>query len=666
MQSLFKAISLTGIEFLFLQALGFPRKKFYHEENILENQIIHFSLPFCHARFLKSTNFTLSSLVLALFLSSNVAYAAGEVTIGNNASASPYGVAIGDDANASGSGSGGVAIGGSASVKKNLGIAVGELTEARGESSVVIGAFGIADGKQSVALGANSRAKNDDEVNIGIWSNDGLKLYGTRTLSGLSAGTKDDEAVNKKQLDTAIASISGGVSAADAQKMADTAQSDAVTTANEHTDTEISKVLNSGSSTTKNAFAIGQDATATGEISTATGQNAQATGNGSTATGQAAIATGPGSTATGQNAQAKGKNSVALGANSVADKDNQVSIGQKITDATTGAVSYITRTLSNLTDGTDAHDAVNKGQLDTAKSDAISTANKYTDSSITGLKLDEKLSTADSNAQKYATSAQTAANKHTDDEIGRLDTKAQGYATSAQSEAEKYTDNAKSDAISTANKYTDSSITGLKLDEKLSTADSNAQKYATSAQTAANKYTDDTVSKVNEKALKEANTYTDDTAKKTLKTASENTERRALIAENNAVTRSNTYTDESSSRTLESANTYTNHRATQAENNAVARSNNYTDNRFGELKNQVDRNEKRANGGIAGAMAMTAIPSVPGHNFSFGMAASGYRDQGAIAAGVKANITQDTTVSLNTAWDSGNGVGVAAGFSVGW
>ncbi|EAA7440539.1 hypothetical protein AHX56_24880, partial [Salmonella enterica subsp. enterica] len=203
-------------------------------------------------------------------------------------------------------------------------------------------------------------------------------------------------------------------------------------------------------------------------------------------------------------------------------------------------------------------------------------------------------------------------------------------------------------------------------DDEIGKLDTKAQGYATSAQTAANKYTDDTVSKVNEKALKEANTYTDDTAKKTLKTASENTERRALIAENNAVTRSNTYTDESSSRTLESANTYTNHRATQAENNAVARSNNYTDNRFGELKNQVDRNEKRANGGIAGAMAMTAIPSVPGHNFSFGMAASGYRDQGAIAAGVKANITQDTTVSLNTAWDSGNGVGVAAGFSVGW
>lgn len=179
-------------------------------------------------------------------------------------------------------------------------------------------------------------------------------------------------------------------------------------------------------------------------------------------------------------------------------------------------------------------------------------------------------------------------------------------------------------------------------------------------------YTDDTTSDANAKVLREATTYTDDTAKETLKTANEQTERRAVIAENNAVTRSNTYTDERSSRTLEKANTYTNHQVAQAENNAVTRSNDYTNKRFGELKHQVDRNEKRANGGIAGAMAMTAIPSVPGHNFSFGMAASGYRDQGAVAAGVKANITQDTTVSLNTAWDSGNGVGVAAGFSVGW
>ncbi|EAA7440693.1 hypothetical protein AHX56_25855, partial [Salmonella enterica subsp. enterica] len=234
-----------------------------------------------------------------------------------------------------------------------------------------------------------------------------------------------------------------------------------------------------------------------------------------------------------------------------------------------------------------------------------------------------------------------------DDEIGRLDTKAQGYATSAQSEAEKYTDNAKSDAISTANKYTDSSITGLKLDEKLSTADSNAQKYATSAQTAANK-------------------YTDDTAKKTLKTASENTERRALIAENNAVTRSNTYTDESSSRTLESANTYTNHRATQAENNAVARSNNYTDNRFGELKNQVDRNEKRLNAGIAGVTALSSIPYSSGNKFSYGIGMGNYQNGNAVAAGVQFRVSPSTNVRLNISWDSAGNNATGVGIAGGW
>ncbi|EBP9841868.1 hypothetical protein AHN45_24180 [Salmonella enterica subsp. enterica] len=231
-------------------------------------------------------------------------------------------------------------------------------------------------------------------------------------------------------------------------------------------------------------------------------------------------------------------------------------------------------------------------------------------------------------------------------EISSLDSKAHEYANTAKkdaiTEANKYTDTAKTAAIDVANKYTDSEITTL---------NTKAQGYATAAKS---------------EAVKDANQYSDDTAKETLKSANDYTERRAVVAENNAVTRSNAYTDESSSRTLESANTYTNHRSVQAENNAVARSNAYTDNRFGELKHQVDRNEKRANGGIAGAMAMTAIPSVPGHDFSFGMATSGYRGQGAIAAGVKANITQNTTVSLNTAWDSGNGVGVAAGFSVGW
>ncbi|EMO0764564.1 YadA-like family protein [Salmonella enterica] len=192
--------------------------------------------------------------------------------------------------------------------------------------------------------------------------------------------------------------------------------------------------------------------------------------------------------------------------------------------------------------------------------------------------------------------------------------------------------------MSTANKHTDDEIGKL---------DTKAQGYATSAQNAANK-------------------YTDDTAKKTLKTASENTERRALIAENNAVTRSNTYTDESSSRTLESANTYTNHRATQAENNAVARSNNYTDNRFGELKNQVDRNEKRLNAGIAGVTALSSIPYSSGNKFSYGIGMGNYQNGNAVAAGVQFRVSPSTNVRLNISWDSAGNNATGVGIAGGW
>ncbi|EEF5928759.1 hypothetical protein GKU49_21435, partial [Salmonella enterica] len=510
---------------------GFPRKKFYHEENILENQIIHSSLPFCHARFLKSTNFTLSSLVLALSLYSNIVHAS---EIQSN-DATQYGLLP-----ISAGGSNSVSFGAHTFTGNNS-TAVGQQASA-GHNSTAIGSFSYAnDGSYSTAVGDDARATGDSSTALG---------ERTRATGKFS---------------TAIGSDSKAISS--------------------------------------NSTATGQGSRATGDLSTATGQGAQATGNGSTATGQSAQATGNGSTATGQSAQAKGKNSVALGANSVADKDNQVSIGQKITDATTGAVSYITRTLSNLTDGTDAHDAVNKGQLDTAKASAISEANK-----------------------------------HTDDEIGKLDTKAQGYATTAQSEAEKYTDNAKSDAISTANKHTDDEIGKL---------DTKAQGYATTAQTAANK-------------------YTDDTAKKTLKTASENTERRALIAENNAVTRSNTYTDESSSRTLESANTYTNHRAVQAENNAVARSNTYTDNRFGELRKSLQHTEKRLNAGIAGVTAIASIPYVAENSFSYGIGLGNYQNGKALAAGVQYKTSPNTNIRLNVSWDSAGNTATGVGLSGGW
>ncbi|EAN9926952.1 hypothetical protein EUY51_05135, partial [Salmonella enterica] len=238
-------------------------------------------------------------------------------------------------------------------------------------------------------------------------------------------------------MSTAWGDVSGGVSAEEAQRMADTARDDAVTEAKAHTDTEISKVLESGRSTVRNGFAMGLIAEATGLGSTATGSNtiasglngtatgmaAQATadnstatgagahaeGNSSTATGVHAYATGVGSTATGSLSFARGKNSVALGANAFARKDNEVNIGiwDMAPSGGTAGSQTGTRTLSGLSDGVNSDEAVNKGQLDTAKASAISEANKHTDNEIG--KLDTK-------AQGYATTAQTAANKHTDDE----------------------------------------------------------------------------------------------------------------------------------------------------------------------------------------------------------------------------------------------------------
>ncbi|EBT4615436.1 hypothetical protein CIH63_18045, partial [Salmonella enterica] len=88
-------------------------------------------------------------------------------------------------------------------------------------------------------------------------------------------------------------------------------------------------------------------------------------------------------------------NSVALGFNSTTDRELDVSVGGK----------GVTRTLSNLSDGSEANDAVNVRQLNTAKDDAVTAANKHTDTEIT---------TLDGKAQGYANTAKdnavTAAN----------------------------------------------------------------------------------------------------------------------------------------------------------------------------------------------------------------------------------------------------------------
>ncbi|HGA9038379.1 TPA: YadA-like family protein, partial [Salmonella enterica subsp. enterica serovar Java] len=365
--------------------------------------------------------------------------------------------------------------------------------------------------------------------------------------------------------------------------------------------------------------AIGMNAQAAGTNSTATGNSARAIGHDSTATGVNAYAKGLYSTATGEGTQATGAYSVALGAGSRAKNDNEVNIG-----IWQGVQQIKTRTLSGLADGKNSDEAVNKGQLDSAKAAAISHS-------------DDNLATA---------------KEYTKTEIGNV----QNSITTAKDEA-----------VSKAGENTDTKIKSLNIDNKFSNADQQARQYASKAEDNANKYTDEQIGKIDTSGvLNKARDYTNDTAKQTLKSANENTENRAVVAENNAVTRSNAYTDESSVHTLKSANTYTNHRAEQAENNAVARSNAYTDNRFGELRKNLEHTEKRLNAGIAGVTALSSIPYVAGNKFSYGIGAGTYQNGNAVAAGVQFRVSPSTNVRLNISWDSAGNNATGVGIAGGW
>ncbi|MCX8310788.1 YadA-like family protein [Escherichia coli] len=110
--------------------------------------------------------------------------------------------------------------------------------------------------------------------------------------------------------------------------------------------------------------------------------------------------------------------------------------------------------------------------------------------------------------------------------------------------------------------------------------------------------------------------------------------------------------------TLRAATGYTDMRVNGLERN--------TNKRFAQLKEDIDKNRKRTDADIAGAMAMTGIPSVPGKKVSFGMAMAGYRSEGAVAAGFHFNTSENSAVKVNAAWDTENGAGVSAGMALGW
>ncbi|HFW4799682.1 TPA: YadA C-terminal domain-containing protein [Salmonella enterica subsp. diarizonae serovar 60-67:z35:-] len=113
---------------------------------------------------------------------------------------------------------------------------------------------------------------------------------------------------------------------------------------------------------------------------------------------------------------------------SITDRDNDVSIGGNDPDSG----KSFTRTLSGLSSGTDVHDAINKGQLDSAKAAAIAKAKEYTDNAALE---------ANDNVLKKA-------NSYTDDKAGQTLKSANNYTNYRAAQAEN-------NAVARSNAYTD-------------------------------------------------------------------------------------------------------------------------------------------------------------------------------------------------------------------
>ncbi|WP_232012853.1 YadA-like family protein [Zymobacter palmae] len=223
---------------------------------------------------------------------------------------------------------------GSSSATGDHSSATGAGANASGVGATANGDKASATGNGSTAGGANSVASNTNSTALG----NGAKATGenaSATGAGASAGGKESTATGTNSSAKGDYATASGVNAQ---------ASGTGSTASGH----------GAKASADNSSAFGRDAVASGTGSTAGGNAAKASGDGSTAYGQNATASGSQSAAFGQNATADGQNSVALGAGSSTDgRDNTVSVGSVGSE----------RAISNVADGTQAHDAATVGQM---------------------------------------------------------------------------------------------------------------------------------------------------------------------------------------------------------------------------------------------------------------------------------------------------------------
>ena len=254
----------------------------------------------------------------------------------------------------------------SATASGDNAVAIGQSVTSDGSSSIAMGSGTTASGLHSTALGASAANASGLERQTAVGGGASTGAYRATAVGALASA----------QGTSAIAlGDSAGASGANAIALGRTASAstgNAIAIGN-------GAIADNGTIPgTTGSIAIGGGARAGGVDSIAIGTNARHSGSGATVLGGSASAMGGGAgvalgnssaaggrsaVAVGANASASGANSVALGTGSVATLDNTVSVG---TTAVGGQ-----RRIVNVDAGTQATDAVNLGQMNTALSTKV-------------------------------------------------------------------------------------------------------------------------------------------------------------------------------------------------------------------------------------------------------------------------------------------------------
>ncbi len=365
----------------------------------------------------------------ALAIGSNAeAMADGAVAVGQMASASGYNaVATGNASQAMGVSSS--AYGDGSQAMGEYASALGAFAYAGSDYAAAVGTNAFALGAGSSAFGYNSIALEDDSVAIGAYSVADRantvsvgSLGAERQIANVADGTDDMDAVNKRQLDSALIAA-GASSAAQMDRVAAALGGGAllgtggilgmpsyaiqggrfgnVGDAFAAVDGSLTafglrlnqleyQYANSGPVMgTGNGLAIGAGSHAQDGADTAIGTGAVVNADGSTALGNNStisaaatnsVAVGADSnvsaasgTAIGQGASVTAEGAVALGQGSVANEANTVSVGSASQQ----------RRVTNVAAGTAATDASNVGQMQAGDAATLASANTYTDTTAT-------------------------------------------------------------------------------------------------------------------------------------------------------------------------------------------------------------------------------------------------------------------------------------------